>query len=152
MSRIAACRWVLSALFYPAARAALFGAGPASPENGTTFGYATSCWRWPFNFHRGQTRRTLPRERNLRRGAEYVLLRYNSVLCETSRSSFRYSLLQTPTRMKRLLTAIQASLHRNDLDWASDSYWLCQHAYVQCSSFSITISDGNVNGFATYRP
>ena len=49
-------------------------------------------------------------------------------------------------------TSIQASLNRNDLDWVSDSYWLCQHAYVQCSSFSITISDGNVNGFATYRP
>ena len=49
-------------------------------------------------------------------------------------------------------TSIQASLNRNDLDWVSDSYWLCQHAYVQCSSFSITISDGNVSGFATYRP
>jgi hypothetical protein len=49
-------------------------------------------------------------------------------------------------------TSIQASLNRNDLDWVSDWYWLCQHAYVQCSSFSITISDGNVNGFATYRP
>jgi hypothetical protein len=49
-------------------------------------------------------------------------------------------------------TSMQASLTRNDLDWVSDWYWLCQHTYVQCSSFSITISDGNVNGFATYRP
>ena len=49
-------------------------------------------------------------------------------------------------------TAMQASLNRNDFDWLSDSYWLCQHAYVRCSSFSITITDGNVNGFATYRP
>jgi hypothetical protein len=49
-------------------------------------------------------------------------------------------------------TSIQASLNRNDLDWVSDSYWLCRHTYVQCSSFSITISDGNVNGFATYKP
>jgi hypothetical protein len=49
-------------------------------------------------------------------------------------------------------TSMQASLTRNDLDWVSDSNWLCQHTYVQCSSFSITISDGNVTGFATYTP
>ena len=49
-------------------------------------------------------------------------------------------------------TSIQASLNRNDLDWVSDWCWLCQHVYVPCSSFSITISDGNVSGFATYRP
>jgi hypothetical protein len=48
--------------------------------------------------------------------------------------------------------SVQASLTRNDLDWVSDWYWLCQHKYVQCSSFSITISDGNVTGFAIYRP
>ena len=48
--------------------------------------------------------------------------------------------------------SMQASLNRNDLDWVSDSYWLCQHVYVQCSSFSITISDGNISGFATYSP
>jgi hypothetical protein len=49
-------------------------------------------------------------------------------------------------------TSIQAALTRNDLDWTSDWYWLCQHAYRQCSSFSITISDGSVTGFATYAP
>jgi hypothetical protein len=49
-------------------------------------------------------------------------------------------------------TSMQASLTRNDLDWVSDWYWLCQHKYVLCSSFSITISDGIINGFATYRP
>jgi len=49
-------------------------------------------------------------------------------------------------------TSMQASLTRNDLDWLSDWYWLCQHTYVQCSSFSITISDGSVTGFATYTP
>jgi hypothetical protein len=49
-------------------------------------------------------------------------------------------------------TSMQASITRNDLDWVSDWYWLCAHTYAQCSSFSITISDGNVNGFATYRP
>jgi len=49
-------------------------------------------------------------------------------------------------------TSIQAALTRNDLDWISDWFWLCRHEYRQCSSFSITISDGSVTGFATYTP
>lgn len=47
-------------------------------------------------------------------------------------------------------TSIQAALTRNNFDWLSDSYWLCSHAYLPCASFSMTISDGNVTGFATY--
>jgi hypothetical protein len=49
-------------------------------------------------------------------------------------------------------TSIQATLTRNDLDWLSDWSWLCPHEYRQCSSFSITISDGSVTGFANYMP
>jgi hypothetical protein len=49
-------------------------------------------------------------------------------------------------------TSIQATLTRNDLDWISDWYWLCGHESRQCSSFSITISDGSVTGFANYTP
>ena len=49
-------------------------------------------------------------------------------------------------------TSAQGTFTRNDFDWLSDSYWLCQHIYMQCSSFSMTISDGDVTGFATYKP
>jgi hypothetical protein len=49
-------------------------------------------------------------------------------------------------------TSVQASFTRNNFDWISDSYWLCSHAYLPCTSFSVTISDGSVTGFATYTP
>jgi hypothetical protein len=49
-------------------------------------------------------------------------------------------------------TAIQAAVTRNDFDWVSDGWFLCHHVQVICSSFSITISDGHVTGFAIYRP
>src|SRR5437867_4531087 len=47
-------------------------------------------------------------------------------------------------------TSIQGTFTRNDFDWLSDSYWVCFHTYKACSSFSMTISDGSVTGFATY--
>jgi hypothetical protein len=47
-------------------------------------------------------------------------------------------------------TSIQDTFTRNDFDWASDGWFLCRHAQIICSSFSITISDGSVTGFATY--
>jgi hypothetical protein len=49
-------------------------------------------------------------------------------------------------------TTVHGTFTRNDLDWLSDSYWLCGHAYKACSSFSMTVSDGSVTGFATYTP
>jgi hypothetical protein len=49
-------------------------------------------------------------------------------------------------------TSIQNTFTRNDFEWLSDSYWLCGHVYKACSSFSMTISNGNVTGFATYTP
>jgi len=49
-------------------------------------------------------------------------------------------------------TTLQAAVTRNDFDWVSDGWFLCQHVQVMCSSFSITISDGRITGFATYRP
>jgi hypothetical protein len=49
-------------------------------------------------------------------------------------------------------TSIQAAFTRNNFEWVSDWYWLCAHVYLPCTSFSMTISDGNVTGFATYRP
>jgi hypothetical protein len=47
-------------------------------------------------------------------------------------------------------TSIQDTFTRNDFDWASDGWFLCRHTQIICSSFSITISDGSVTGFATY--
>ena len=47
-------------------------------------------------------------------------------------------------------TSIQDTFTRNDFDWAADGWFLCRHAQIICSSFSITISDGSVTGFATY--
>jgi hypothetical protein len=47
-------------------------------------------------------------------------------------------------------TSIQGTFTRNDFDWLSDGWFLCSHKWVLCSSFSITISDGNLTGFATY--
>ena len=47
-------------------------------------------------------------------------------------------------------TSIQDTFTRDDFDWASDGWFLCRHAQIICSSFSITISDGSVTGFATY--
>src|SRR5437899_2625860 len=49
-------------------------------------------------------------------------------------------------------TSIQAAVTRNDFDWVSDGRFLCHRVRVICSSFSITISDGHVTGFATYTP
>ena len=49
-------------------------------------------------------------------------------------------------------TALQAAVTRNDFDWVSDGWFICHHVQVICSSFSITISDGRITGFATYRP
>jgi hypothetical protein len=49
-------------------------------------------------------------------------------------------------------TALQAAVTRNDFDWVTDGWLLCHHVQVICSSFSITISDGHITGFATYRP
>jgi hypothetical protein len=49
-------------------------------------------------------------------------------------------------------TSIQATVTRNDCDWLSDSYWLCMHGYKACTSFSMTISGGQVTGFAMYKP
>src|SRR5204862_268630 len=49
-------------------------------------------------------------------------------------------------------TSVQAAFTRNNFEWVSDSYWLCAHAYLSCTSFSMTISDGNVTGFAIYSP
>jgi len=49
-------------------------------------------------------------------------------------------------------TTVQATFTRNQFDWLSDSYWLCFHTYKACSSFSMTVSDGSVTGFATYTP
>ena len=39
-------------------------------------------------------------------------------------------------------TAIQATFSPNEFGWVSDWYWLCRHVYVQCTSFSMTITDG----------
>jgi hypothetical protein len=47
-------------------------------------------------------------------------------------------------------TTMQQTFTRNDFDWVSDSYYLCSHAYVYCSSFSMTVSNGRLTGFATY--
>jgi len=49
-------------------------------------------------------------------------------------------------------TSFQGTSTRNDFDWVSDGWFLCNHVQVICSSFSITISDGHVTGFATYTP
>jgi len=49
-------------------------------------------------------------------------------------------------------TAVQAAVTRNDFDWVSDGWFLCHHVQLICSSFSITISDGRITGFAIYRP
>jgi len=49
-------------------------------------------------------------------------------------------------------TTMQATVTRNNLDWVSDGWFLCHHIQVMCSSFSITISDGHISGFATYTP
>ena len=51
-------------------------------------------------------------------------------------------------------TSFQGTFSRNDFDWVADSYYLCNgsHAYIYCTSFSITISDGSITGFATYTP
>ena len=49
-------------------------------------------------------------------------------------------------------TSIQAAFTRNNFEWVSDWYWLCAHVHLPCTSFSMTISDGSVTGFATYRP
>jgi hypothetical protein len=47
-------------------------------------------------------------------------------------------------------TSIQDTFTRNDFDWASDGRLLCRHVQILCSSFSITISEGSVTGFARY--
>ena len=47
-------------------------------------------------------------------------------------------------------TSIQTRSPVTTFDWASDGWFLCRHAQIICSSFSITISDGSVTGFATY--
>jgi hypothetical protein len=49
-------------------------------------------------------------------------------------------------------TAVLGTFTRNDFDWVSDGWFLCSHVQVICSSFSITISDGHITGFAIYRP
>jgi hypothetical protein len=49
-------------------------------------------------------------------------------------------------------TSVQGTSTRNNFDWVSDGWFLCYHVQVICSSFSITISDGHVTGFATYTP
>jgi hypothetical protein len=49
-------------------------------------------------------------------------------------------------------TAVQATFGPSSFGWTSDWYWLCNHGYAQCISFSMTIADGSVTGFATYSP
>jgi hypothetical protein len=49
-------------------------------------------------------------------------------------------------------TSIQAAFNANNFDWISDSYFVCMHADLTCTSFSMTISDGSVTGFAVYAP
>jgi hypothetical protein len=53
-------------------------------------------------------------------------------------------------------TMTDTSIHRTytqaDFDWISDGWFLCSHAQILCSSFSITISNGKVTGWATYTP
>jgi hypothetical protein len=49
-------------------------------------------------------------------------------------------------------TTVQATFGPNNVGWTSDWDWLCNHVYAQCTSFSMTIADGSVTGFATYTP
>ena len=49
-------------------------------------------------------------------------------------------------------TTVLATFGPNNLGWTSDWYYLCGHVYRQCTSFSMTIADGSVTGFATYTP
>jgi hypothetical protein len=49
-------------------------------------------------------------------------------------------------------TFIEGTFTRNDFEWLSDWWWISRHDYKQCLSFSMTISDGSVTGFATYAP
>jgi hypothetical protein len=48
--------------------------------------------------------------------------------------------------------ALNGTFTRTDFDWIADGYYLCSHAQALCSSFSITVNNGKVTGWATYRP
>lgn len=49
-------------------------------------------------------------------------------------------------------TSVTATLSPGDFGWTSDSSYLCNHVYLVCISFSMTITDGHITGFATYSP
>jgi hypothetical protein len=48
--------------------------------------------------------------------------------------------------------ALNGTFTRANFDWIADGYFLCSHAQALCSSFSITINNGKVTGWATYQP
>jgi hypothetical protein len=45
---------------------------------------------------------------------------------------------------------LKGTFTRNDMEWMSDGLYLCMyHEWIPCTSFSMTISDGNVVGYGT---
>lgn len=48
-------------------------------------------------------------------------------------------------------TKLEGTFTRNDFDWLSDGWYLCMHQWIECTSVSLTISDGKVTGYATFK-